>query len=82
VHVEIHYRPKTRAIHDADNIVATLKPAIDALHQTDTMENVPVPYVPIIDGDDARYLTWSRPVLHAPDKTHGVGLWLVLRSYT
>lgn len=80
VHVEIHFRPKTNRFRDVDNIVATLKPAIDALHHRDTAENAPVPYEPIVDGDDPRYLTWAPPILHAPIKGEPAALWLILRS--
>jgi hypothetical protein len=52
VHVEMHYRPKTNRFRDIDNTVATLKPAIDALHTRDTSEKAPVPFDPIVDGDD------------------------------
>lgn len=81
VHVELHYRPKTNRFRDIDNLVATLKPAIDGLHQRDTSTNAPVPYEPIIDGDDPRYLTWSQPVLHPWVKGQSSSLWLILRSY-
>lgn len=84
VHVEMHYRPKTNRFRDIDNTVATLKAAIDGLHQrpkrrpSDKVD--PEPYDPIIDGDDPRYLTWSPPVLHAWQRGAGPALWLVLRS--
>lgn len=81
VHVELHFRPQTKQFRDVDNIVATLKPAIDGLHQRDTSENAPVPYDPIIDGDDPRYLTASMPILHPAIKGEPA-LWLILRSYT
>lgn len=80
VHVEMHYRPKTNRFRDIDNTVATLKPAIDALHTRDTSVNAPVPFDPIVDGDDPRYVTWSPPVLHPWVKGKPPGLWLVLRS--
>jgi crossover junction endodeoxyribonuclease RusA len=81
VHVELHYRPKTNRYRDVDNLVATLKPAIDGLHQRDESVNVPVPYEPIVDGDDPRFVTWSPPVLHPAVKAQPSSLWLVLRSY-
>lgn len=81
VHVEMHYQPRSNRFRDIDNLVATLKPAIDALHQRDTAANVPVPFSPIIDGDDPRFLSWSPPVLHPWSSGHH-GLWLILRSYS
>jgi crossover junction endodeoxyribonuclease RusA len=80
VHVEMHFRPKTNRFRDIDNLVATMKPAIDALHQHDTAVNHPVPYEPIIDGDDPRYLTASWPILHAWQRAEPPALWLILRS--
>lgn len=79
VHVEMHFRPKTNRFRDIDNTVATLKVAIDALHHRDT-RTPPVPYDPIVPGDDPRYVTWSPPVLHAWQRGQLPALWLVLRS--
>lgn len=81
VHVEMHYRPATNRFRDIDNLVATMKPAIDALHQRDTSPNAPVPFEPIVDGDDPRFVTWTPPVLHPWVKGEPAGLWLILRSY-
>lgn len=78
VHVELHYRGRTNAVRDADNYVATLKVCIDALHHPDERSL----WVPIIQGDDARYVSWSKPVLHPAVKGAGAGTWLILRSYT
>lgn len=79
VHVELHWRTKTRQKRDADNVVASLKYMIDALHHPDPAENTG--WVPIVPGDDARYVSWSRPILHEPDKTLGPAIWLQLSSY-
>lgn len=80
VHVEMYYRPKTNRFRDVDNTVATMKPIIDALHTPDKAANHPVPFDPIVDGDDPRYLTWSPPVLHPWEKGKPASLWLILRS--
>lgn len=80
VHVEMHYRPKTNRFRDVDNTVETLKVAIDALHHRDTSEHAPVPYTPIVAGDDPRFVSWSPPVLHAWQRGLPPALWLVLRS--
>lgn len=81
VHVELHYRPKTNQYRDPDNLVATMKPAIDALHHVDPEPNSPVPFSPIVDGDDPRYVTWSPPTIHPWEKGSPPSLWLILRSY-
>lgn len=78
VHVELHYRGRTNAVRDADNYVATLKPCVDALHQPDERSK----WVPILIGDDARYVSWSKPILHPALKTHPAATWLILRSFT
>jgi crossover junction endodeoxyribonuclease RusA len=80
VHVELHYRPASNRFRDVDNTVATLKPVIDALHSRDTSDNAPVPYDPIIDGDDPRFVSWSPPTLHPWIKGKTPAMWLVLRS--
>lgn len=80
VHVEMHYRPASNRFRDVDNIVATLKPVIDALHTRDTSDNAPVPYEPVIDGDDPRFVSWSPPTLHPWIKGKPPALWLMLRS--
>jgi crossover junction endodeoxyribonuclease RusA len=77
VHVELHYRPATNRFRDADNLVATLKPAIDALHQPDERSH----WEPILPGDDPRYVTWSQPAFHPAVKGMGAATWLVLSSY-
>lgn len=77
VHVELHYRGRTNAVRDADNYVATLKRCIDALHQNDDRSL----WVPIIAGDDARYVSWSQPVLHPAIRGAGAATWLVLRTW-
>jgi crossover junction endodeoxyribonuclease RusA len=86
VHVQLHFRPATALFRDQDNLVATLKPAIDALHQKDERESADLDqdrkWVPVIDGDDPRYVTWIPPVLHPPVKKQPAKMWLVLRSYS
>lgn len=77
VHVELHYRPKTNRFRDIDNIVATLKPAIDAMHQPDERSH----WMPILDGDDPRFVTWRPPILHPPIKARPGAVWLILRTY-
>lgn len=80
VHVELHYRGRTNAVRDADNYVATLKVCIDALHHHDPL--LGARWQPILQGDDARYVTWSQPVLHPAVKGAGAATWLILRTTT
>lgn len=80
VHVQLHFRPASNRFRDKDNLVATLKPAIDALHQPDPTPNVPVPFTPIVPGDDPRYVSWEPPILHPWRRGEPAALWLVLRA--
>jgi hypothetical protein len=41
-----------------------------------------VPFDPIVDGDDPRFVTWSPPVLHAWQRGLPPELWLVLSSFS
>lgn len=83
-HVEMHYQPKTRAHRDPDNLVPTMKAAIDGLHHPEPVEEgrppVANPWVPVLLGDDPRYVSWSQPMIHEPGKERWPMLWLVLRS--
>lgn len=70
IHVRLHYRPRTAARRDADNLVATLKPAIDGLRDAH-----------VIPDDDPKHLDWSAPRIHPPslpDRTPA--LWLVITA--
>lgn len=70
IHVRLHYRPKTAAKRDADNLVATLKPAIDGLRDAK-----------VIPDDDPSHLDWSAPRIHAPSlPDRKPALWLVITS--
>jgi len=78
VHVELHYRPLDNRHRDEDNLVATLKPCIDALHQPDERSR----WAGILPGDDPRYVSWSRPKIHRKVKGQVAATWLILRSYS
>ena len=68
IHVRLHYRPKTAARRDADNLVATLKPAIDGLRDAH-----------VIPDDDPSHLDWSAPRIHPPSlPDRPPALWLVI----
>ncbi len=74
VHVTLHYRPRDNRIRDADNLVATLKPCIDALHQP------ALGWSPIVGGDDRRFVSWSPPVIHPAVKGTPPGVWLTIAA--
>lgn len=70
IHVRLHYRPATAHRRDADNLVATLKPAIDGLRDAG-----------VIPDDDPSHLDWSAPRIHPPslpDRTPAI--WLVITA--
>lgn len=65
VHVELHVVPRDRRTRDADNYVATLKPAIDALTAAGAARGWPC--ASIVKDDDPGHVTWKPPILHEPD---------------
>jgi len=71
VHVRLHYRPKDNRRRDADNLIATQKPCVDALVDAG-----------VVPDDCAPYVDWSRPVIHEAEKSHGAVLWLVIEERT
>lgn len=73
VHVVLHYVPRDRRARDSDNLVATLKPAIDAL--TGKGRDRGWPALGIVPDDTDAYVSWSRPRIHPPDE-HGPRLWI------
>lgn len=75
IHVVLHYVPKDRRTRDTDNLVATLKPCIDAL----TASGKPgLAQTPLVEDDDPDHVTWSPPKIHAPDDA-GPRMWLEIR---
>lgn len=83
VHVELHFQPKTRARRDPDNLVPTLKAAIDGLHHPEKLaegKHVAYPWVPILPDDGPDWVSWSQPMIHEPGANREPKLWLVLRS--
>lgn len=71
IHVEMHWTPRTVRRRDADNAVATLKPALDGLRDAPpTWKNgqIVTPALPGIVADDTPdVLSWSMPVIHPPN---------------
>jgi crossover junction endodeoxyribonuclease RusA len=73
VHVLLHYVPKDRRHRDPDNLVATLKPAIDALTAAGADRGRIC--LGVVPDDTPEYVSWSTPRIHDPDE-HGPRLWL------
>jgi crossover junction endodeoxyribonuclease RusA len=73
LHVRLHYVPNDRRPRDPDNLVATLKPAIDAL----TAMGADRGWIclSLVPDDTPEHVTWSPPLIHEPDE-HGPRLWL------
>ena len=69
IHVRLHYQPKNRIRRDADNLVATLKPAIDGLVVAG-----------IVPDDSPEYVDWSAPRIHEPNEQREPRLWLVVTA--
>lgn len=77
VHVTLHYVPRDRRDRDPDNLVATLKPAIDALTAKGQAEGRIC--VGIVPDDTPQYVSWSSPRIHEPDE-HGPRMWLEVQA--
>lgn len=87
-HVEVtfHYRPRDRRVRDTDNLIATIKPLVDALgpgrppQMTRSGRHTqPVAGYGLVPDDNPRYVTRPEAVIHAPDKNKGPACWLSLR---
>lgn len=77
VHVQLYYVPRDRRARDADNLVATLKPAIDAL--TAKGRDRGSPALGVVPDDTPEYVSWSPPRILEPDE-HGPRLWLEVQA--
>lgn len=75
-HVELHYVPRDNRVRDRDNLVATLKPCIDALTRQGKGASCRM-----LEDDDPGHVSWSPPVIHPADG-HGPRLWLVVKCFT
>jgi hypothetical protein len=88
IHVDLIWTPRTRRTRDADNAVATLKPAIDGLRDyapryrkhPDTGERVLVDegWTGVVADDNPEHVTWSPPVLRPVDRDPNLTERLVL----
>ncbi|MFM1964922.1 MAG: phage Tortellini [Actinomycetota bacterium] len=70
IHVQLHYVPRDGRRRDADNLVGTLKPCIDGLVDAG-----------VVPDDSPEYVTWSPPVIDAPDFNYP-HLYLVIERTT
>lgn len=77
LHVSLHYVPAARRDRDADNLVATLKPAIDGL--TAKGRDRGWPGAQLVPDDTPRYVSWVPPRIHEPDGTVP-RLWLEVQA--
>lgn len=66
-----------RRKRDADNLVATLKPCIDAFTQAGVDRGWPA--LPIVPDDDPAHVSWSPPRILEPDR-YGPRLWLTVTA--
>lgn len=75
IHVDMTWIPATKRKRDADNAVATLKPAIDGLRDYRARYRntaagrvlVEPEWVGVVPDDDPEHVTWSPPVIAPPD---------------
>ena len=79
LHVALHYVPPDRRTRDRDNLVATLKPCIDALTARGATRGWAC--LSLVPDDDPGHVSWSPPVIHEPDAA-GPRLWLVVTALT
>lgn len=76
VHVVLHYVPRDRRPRDRDNLVATLKPCLDALHRAGRPGS---PTAGIVADDTPEFVSWTAPVIH-PAEPDAPRLWLEVRG--
>lgn len=67
VRLELHYRPQRRNRRDGDNLVATLKPAADALVDCG-----------LVPDDAPQYMDKIMPIIELPERGRPGALWLAV----
>lgn len=72
VTVQMHYRPRDNRRRDTDNLVATLKPACDAL----TAGTAKHPGYGMVADDIPRYMAKPEPIIHPAERGKAGALWL------
>ena len=85
VKVTFHYRPRDNRARDTDNLIATVKPLVDALGPGRPARmsrkgkiTQPVPGYGLVPDDTPEFVTRPEPVIHRADKTKGPACWLAL----
>ena len=68
LHLTLHYRPRDRRHRDADNLMASFKPAADGVRDACLADDTP------------DFLSWSEPVIHEPAAGRKPALWLVVEA--
>lgn len=82
--VEFHYRPRDNRTRDTDNLIATIKPLVDALtpgRPAGLKGKKVVPAVPgygLVPDDDSRYVTRPEAVIHPASGTPSCWLELTI----
>ena len=74
VTVQMHYRPRDNRRRDTDNLVATLKPACDAL-AAGTKKS---PGYGLVPDDTPQWMAKPEPIIHPAVKGEPGQLWLTL----
>jgi crossover junction endodeoxyribonuclease RusA len=68
IHVQIEWTPAVARTRDPENLAPTQKAIIDGLRDYGSLRDQP-PWVGIVADDGPDHVTWSPPVIHAPDRT-------------
>lgn len=83
VTVQMHYRPRDNQRRDTDNLIATLKPACDALTvgRPARLSRNGKPVAALIGygmvpDDIPRHMAKPEPIIHVAEKGKGGALWL------
>lgn len=72
VTVQLHYRPRDNRRRDTDNLVATLKPACDALAAGTSKH----PGYGLVPDDIPSHMSKPEPIIHPAEKGQPGQLWL------
>ncbi|SUA72616.1 Uncharacterised protein [Nocardia otitidiscaviarum] len=83
VTVQLHYRPRDNRRRDTDNLVATLKPACDALTvgrpARISRKGTPIPALlgyGLVPDDVPAYMSKPEPIIHPAERGQPGALWL------
>ncbi|GAB4582606.1 RusA family crossover junction endodeoxyribonuclease [Nocardia sp. IFM 10818] len=83
VTVQMHYRPRDNRRRDTDNLIATLKPACDALTVGRpagiSRKGKPIPELlgyGLVPDDIPAHMAKPEPIIHPAERGKGGALWL------